>query len=97
MSRRRSTPEPRHPDLLVERSHLRRQTRTALELAVIALAPMGLVDRLAAVAGLLEAVEELPADAPPMLVLGPRLVVRAKAALEEWAQWQAAHLAPPEA
>jgi hypothetical protein len=66
-------------------------------LAIIALAPMELVDRLAAVAGLLEAVDELPSDAPPMLVLVPRLVVRAQAALEEWAQWQAAHLAPPKA
>ena len=34
-------------------SHLRRESRTALELAVIAMAPSALVDRLAAVADLL--------------------------------------------
>ena len=36
-------------------SHLRRETRTALELAVVALAPSELLERLAASAGLLEA------------------------------------------
>jgi hypothetical protein len=81
----------------VEMSHLRRQTRTALELAVISLAPVELVDRLASAAGLLEAVQELPVDAPPIVVLVPRLVVRARAALEEWGHWKATHLAGSQA
>ena len=71
--------------------HLRRETRTALELAVVLLAPAGLTDRLAAAAGLLEALVELPADSPPAMALGPKVVRRSQAALEKWHQWRAAH------
>src|SRR5204862_1260674 len=71
--------------------HLRRETRTALELAVVAMAPSALVDQLAVCAGLLEALAELPPEAAPMaLVRG--LVERTRAALVEWHRWQAAHL-----
>jgi hypothetical protein len=73
-------------------NHLRRETRTALELAVIALAPTELVDRLAAVAGLLEALAELPSNSAPVLALVPTVEPRARAALEDWRKWQHEHL-----
>lgn len=69
-------------------SHLRRETRTALELAVVALAPAPLLERLAASAGLLEALIELPSNSPPALALIPGLVERTRDALEEWGTWQ---------
>ena len=72
--------------------HLRRETRTALELAVVALAPTDLVDRLAAVAGLLEALAELPKDSAPVMALVPKLVTRTRGALEEWQKWRHDHL-----
>jgi hypothetical protein len=74
-------------------SHLRRDARTALELAVVALAPAELLDGLAAVAGLLEAVEELPRDSPPVVAMLPPLVQRARKALDKWNKWHAEHLA----
>jgi hypothetical protein len=73
-------------------SHLRREARTALELAVIALAPSELVDRLAAAAGLLEALIELPANSPPALALVPGLVERTRRALGDWQIWQRENL-----
>jgi hypothetical protein len=73
-------------------SHLRREARTALELAVVALAPSEIVDRLAAVAGLLEALVELPPDSPPVVALVPTVESRAKSALERWRRWQGEHL-----
>ena len=78
-------------------SHLRRETRTALELAIVALAPQDLVDRLAWAAGLLEAVLELPSSSPPVLVLMPKLTTRARSTLEQWSGWQAERLAREEA
>jgi hypothetical protein len=69
-------------------SHLRREARTALELAVVALAPAPLIDRLASTAGLLQALSKLPADSPPVLATMPRTLSRAKNALEEWRAWQ---------
>jgi hypothetical protein len=69
-------------------SHLRRETRTALELAVVALAPPDLIDRLAAAAGLLESLAGLPADAPPVVALVPKLVKRSRAVLNDWDRWQ---------
>jgi hypothetical protein len=68
-------------------THLRRDTRTALELAVVALAPSELIDRLATSAGLLEALIELPADSPPSLALVPGLVQRTRATLAAWQTW----------
>jgi hypothetical protein len=72
--------------------HLRRETRTALELAVIALAPSQLIDRLASAAGLLEALVELPANSPPVLALLPGLVQRARESLADWQTWQRENL-----
>jgi hypothetical protein len=73
-------------------SHLRRETRTALELAVVALAPMDLIDRLAGVAGLLEALVELPPNSPPVLALVPSLSKRGRSALTDWNSWHKEHL-----
>lgn len=74
-------------------NHLRREVRTALELAVVALAPSELIDRLAIAAGLLEALIELPPDSPPVLALVSRLIVRARSSLADWRTWQSAHQA----
>ena len=88
---RKSAPsETEAPPVL---SHLRRETRTALELAVVALAPSDLVERLATAAGLFEALRELPPDSPPVMALVPALSRKAKSALEDWQQWQTKHLA----
>jgi hypothetical protein len=73
-------------------SHLRRETRTALELAVVALAPSELLERLASAAGLLEALIELPANSPPALALAPGLIERTKSSLEDWRKWQRENL-----
>ena len=68
-------------------SHLRRESRTALELAVVAMAPSHLVDRLATAAGLLEALVELPTDSAPVIAIVPRVVTAGRSALEDWKKW----------
>lgn len=73
-------------------SHLRRESRTALELAVVGMAPPELIDRLAASAGLLEALVELPADSTPVVALVPKLVTRTRSVLEDWQTWHHEHL-----
>lgn len=73
-------------------SHLRRESRTALELAIVAMAPSDLVDRLAVATGLLEALVELPTDSAPVIALVPRLVTRTRSALEDWQEWHHEHL-----
>jgi hypothetical protein len=73
-------------------SHLRRDSRTALELAVVAMAPFELVERLAAAAGLLEALVELPTDSAPVLAVVPRVMTGARSALEDWQKWHHEHL-----
>jgi len=73
--------------------HLRRDARTALELALVALAPSDVIDELAVIAGLLEAVEQLPRDSPPIVARMPGLVQRAHKALKTWKAWHADHLA----
>jgi hypothetical protein len=79
-------------DTSLDLSHLRRDVRTALELAVVAMAPGELVDRLATSAGLLEALLELPANSPPVIALGPELIPRTRSALEDWQKWRHEHL-----
>jgi hypothetical protein len=68
-------------------SHLRREARTALELAIVELAPTDLIDRLALVTGLLESLAELPADSAPAIALGPPTDDRARVALKMWRDW----------
>lgn len=79
--------EPDEATTRLDLSHLRRDARTALELAIVELAPNDLIDRLGLVAGLLEALAELPADSPPAIALGPPTADRARVALELWREW----------
>jgi hypothetical protein len=92
MSKHRQGAETEPAETSLDLSHLRRDARTALELAVVAMAPSELVDRLAAVAGLLEALAELPPTSAPVIALVPRLVTQARSALEDWQKWQHEHL-----
>lgn len=78
-----------------ERRHLRREVRTALELAIVALAPTKLVEQLAIAAGLLEAIEELPRDAAPVRELADSLAGRATQALDGWQEWRATRIPDP--
>ncbi len=68
-------------------SHLRREARTALELAIVELAPTELIEGLALATGLLEALAELPADSAPAIALGPPTAERARVSLEKWREW----------
>jgi hypothetical protein len=76
----------------LELRHLRREIKTALELAIVALAPADLLDPLATAAGLLEAVCELPADSAPAIALTPKLLERARRSLDEWRRWEQQHV-----
>jgi hypothetical protein len=79
--------EPDEPTTKLDLSHLRRDARTALELAIVELAPTEMIERLALVTGLLEALAELPADSAPALTLGPSTADRARIALKMWRDW----------
>ena len=72
---------------MLDLRHLRRETRTALELAIVELAPNDLIDSLAVTAGLLEALVALPPDSAPAIALGPTTVDRARKALAAWHAW----------
>ena len=69
--------------------HLRREVKTALELAVAALAHSEVIDQLATAAGLLEALAEFPPDSAPVLATMPRAMLLAENALETWRNWHA--------
>ena len=76
----------------MELRHLEREVKTAVELGIVGLCPPALLERLAALCGLLGAIAELPVDSPPVAVLVPKVVMRANAALREWEAWQEEHL-----
>jgi hypothetical protein len=92
MGKRERSTEVQRSESQMDLRHLRREARTALELAIVALAPSELVDRLAVVAGLLEALVDLPTDSAPVIALVPALVTRARSALDDWQKWQQEHL-----
>lgn len=92
MSKHESSTEGTPGESQLDLSHLRRESRTALELAVVTMAPSHLVDRLATSAGLLEALVELPANSAPVLALVPNLVTRTRSVLEDWQKWHHEHL-----
>jgi len=92
MSQREQSKEVEDAEAEMNLRHLRRESRTALELAVVAMAPSELVDRLAASAGLLEALVELPTDSAPVVAIVPRVVTRARSALKDWQKWHHEHL-----
>ncbi len=87
----RSTRKAHRP----ERRHLRREVRTALELAIVALAPPKLVEELAIAAGLLEALEDLPGDSIPVRDLGDAIAGRANQALDGWYEWRPNRIPDP--
>lgn len=72
----------------MELRHLGREVKTALEMAIVALAPSDLVDRLALAAGLLDALGDLPGDAAPARALAPKTTERARRALVDWQKWE---------
>jgi hypothetical protein len=76
---------PGHGEL--ELVHVRRDVRTSLELGLAAGAPSGIIEPLAAVAGLLEALEELQHRAPTVAAMRPELLQRARSALAVWNAW----------
>jgi hypothetical protein len=90
---RKKTKENKVSGTPLDLSHLRRETRTALELAVVAMAPPEVTDELATVAGLLEALVELPPNSPPVVSLVPGVAKRARPALDKWHRWQGLYLA----
>jgi hypothetical protein len=95
--RKQGKQESERAQTSLDLSHLRRETRTALELAIVALAPGDLLVRLAVVAGLLEAMVELPLDSPPVSALVPKVARRGKEALQRWGRWHAQHIASQKA
>jgi hypothetical protein len=80
-------PESGEATKRLDLSHLRREARTALELAIVELAPGDLIDKLALATGLLEALAELPPDSAPAIALGPATADRARVALAVWRDW----------
>jgi hypothetical protein len=92
MGDRSKTAGTEHGETHLEVTHLRREARTALELAVVALAPWTTIQRLASAAGLLEALSELPPDSPPARALVPKVLGLAREALAQWQKWEKDHL-----
>src|SRR3954467_3803057 len=86
---RRRSPEQQRTDEALRVSHLRREVKTALELAVAALAHAEVIDGLATAAGLLEALKWLPKPAAPVLAPWPRATELAERSLQVWRDGQA--------
>jgi hypothetical protein len=79
----------------MELTHLTREIKTGLELAIAALAPSDLVDRLATAAGLLDAITDMALDEVVTIPLVVRTTERANQALTTWRKWREDH--PPKA
>jgi hypothetical protein len=79
-----------HLDKLSEMRHLLRAVKTSTELAILARAPAELVNRLARVSGLLDAVSQLAVDAAPARELTTSLIRDALGALDQWRSWDKA-------
>jgi hypothetical protein len=78
-------------DKQTEIRHLLRTVKTSLELAIVARAPSDLLNRLGRVAGLLDALSQLPTDEGPAQVLTPGLIADGLAAVDAWSKWQRSH------
>jgi len=74
-------------DKQTELRHLLRTVKTSLELAIVARAPSDLLNRLGRVAGLLDAVSQLPTDEGPAQALTTGLIAEGLAAVGAWDQW----------
>jgi hypothetical protein len=77
----------------METRHLEREVKTALELALAALAPSLLIEKLATAAGLLGALLELPPDSAPAATWAREATERARVSLGEWSRWEEARRA----
>ena len=71
--------------------HLAREVSTALELALVRMAPSPLIENLASVAGLLTALEALPLDTESLRVWAEEANERAERVLAEWKPWEEQH------
>ena len=78
-------------DKQTEVRHLLRSVKTSLELAIVARAPSDLLNRLGRVAGLLDAVSQLPTDEGPAQALTTGLIADGLAAIDAWRKWQRSH------
>ena len=92
MAKQQRAPRRNRAGTRLDFSHLRRDARTALELAVVALAPWELIQRLASAAGLLEALSELPPDSAPAIAQVPKVLALAEKGLNDWQEWRTQHL-----
>ena len=70
--------------------HLQRDLKTALELALVALAPRSLIEGIACAVGLIEALLELPLDSEPLRPWALDALGRAERSLCDWHAWQEA-------
>jgi hypothetical protein len=70
--------------------HLARETSTALELALVRMAPNALIEKLASAAGLLAALQELPLDTEALKIWATQTCERAERDLAEWNAWEEA-------
>jgi hypothetical protein len=77
-------------DKHTEIRHVLRSVKTSLELAIVALAPADMLNRLGRVAGLLEALSQLPPDAGAAQALTPGLIADGLAAVDAWDKWHRA-------
>jgi len=77
-----------HIDKQSEVRHLLRTVKTSLELAIVARAPAELLNRLARVSCLLDAVSQLPLDEGPAQAMTARLIADGAAAVDAWEKWQ---------
>lgn len=68
--------------------HLAREVATALELALVRMAPNPLIEQLASVTGLLTALQELPLDTESLRIWADQALARAERAREEWNSWE---------
>jgi hypothetical protein len=74
-------------DKQTEIRHLLRNLKTSLELAIVARAPSDLLNRLGRVAGLLDAISQLPTDEGPAQALAAGLIADGLSAVEAWEKW----------
>jgi hypothetical protein len=77
-----------HIDKQSEMRHLLRTVKTSLELAIVARAPVDLLNRLGRVSGLLDAVSQLPIDDGPAQTMTAGLIADGLAAVDAWKTWQ---------
>jgi hypothetical protein len=75
-------------DTQTEIRHLLRTVKTSLELAIVARAPADLLNRLGRVAGLLDAVSQLPTDAGPAQTMTAGLIADGLSSVDAWNKWQ---------